>query len=99
MRTQLTCCVPELRTLLKQKLLSLGRLNCADDTPRDVNTEFALEKIYENFFSESKIRVVRRFVQTSKAMRGLVHLIYAFICVALDLERDFHTDNFMGLTE
>ena len=27
MRTQLTCCVPELRTILKQKIISLGHLN------------------------------------------------------------------------
>ena len=58
-----------------------------------------MEKIWETFFFESKIRVIRRFVQTSKLMRGLVHMIYAFVCLALNLERDFSFDNLMGLTE
>ena len=38
-------------------------------------------------------------MQTSKLMKGLVRLIYAFICLALDLERDFKTDNLLCLTE
>ena len=64
MRTQLTCCVPELRTLLKQKLVILGRLNCNEDNdlPRETETEYAFQKIWDNFFTESKIRVIRRFV-------------------------------------
>ena len=32
-------------------------------------------------------------------MKGLVRLIYAFICLALDLEREFNFDNLLGLTE
>ena len=61
--------------------------------------ESHFEKIWETFFIESKIRVIRRFTQTSKLMRGLVRLVYAFICLALDLERDFSFDNLLGLTE
>ena len=61
--------------------------------------ESYLEKIWETFFIESKIRVIRRYTQTSKVMKGLVQLIYAFICLALDLERDFNFDNLLGLTE
>ena len=56
-------------------------------------------KIFENFFSETKIRVIRRFVATSKTLKGLLHLIYAFMCLALDLEREFSFDNLLGLTE
>ena len=94
---QLTCCVPELRTLLKQKVVTLGRLN--DETPREIDILRSLETIWETFFTESKIRVIRRFIQTSKLMRGLVHLIYSFVCLALNLEREFNYDNLFGLTE
>jgi len=89
--------VPELRTLLKQKVVTLGRLN--DETPREIDILRSLEIIWETFFTESKIRVIRRFIQTSKLMRGLVHLIYSFVCLALNLEREFNYDNLLGLTE
>ena len=58
-----------------------------------------LEKIWETFFIESKIRVIRRFMQTNKLMKGLVQLIYAFICLSLNLEREFNCDNLLGLSE
>ena len=32
-------------------------------------------------------------------MKGLVGLIYAFICLALDLEREFKQDNPLGIAE
>ena len=32
-------------------------------------------------------------------MKALVHLIYAFVCLALDLEREFNVENLMGLSE
>lgn len=38
-------------------------------------------------------------MQTNKQMKGLVHLIYSFICLALNLEREFNYDNLLGLTE
>ena len=58
-----------------------------------------MEKIWETFFIESKIRVIRRFMHTNKLMKGLVQLIYAFICLALNLEREFNYDNLLVLTE
>ena len=58
-----------------------------------------MERIWETFFTDSKVRVIKRFIQTSKLMRSLVHLIYSFICLALNLERDFNYDNLLGLTE
>ena len=32
-------------------------------------------------------------------MKGLVHMIYAFVCVAIDKERNFSLDNLLQLTE
>ena len=32
-------------------------------------------------------------------MKSLVHLIYSFVCLALDLEREFNVDNLLGLSE
>ena len=61
MRSQLTCCVPELRTLLRQKIMTLGRLG-NEDAPRDTEVEAILEKIWETYFIESKVRVIRRFI-------------------------------------
>ena len=58
-----------------------------------------MEKIWETFFIESKIRVIRRFMQTNKLMKSLVQLIYAFICLTLNLEREFNHDNLLALTE
>ena len=58
-----------------------------------------MEKIWETFFIESKIRVIRRFMHTNKLMKSLVQLIYAFICLALNLEREFNYDNLLVLTE
>ena len=58
-----------------------------------------MEKIYETFFAEAKIRVIRRYIQSSKPMKSLVHLIYSFVCLALDLEREFNVDNLLGLSE
>ena len=90
--------MPELRTLLKQKILTLGRLNGEEMSPETEITK-CMQQIYETFFSESKVRVIRRFVQTSKLMKGLVHLVYAFMCLTLNLEREFSFDNLLGLTE
>ena len=38
-------------------------------------------------------------MQTNKLMKGLVQLIYAFLCLVLNLEREFNYDNLLGLTE
>ena len=32
-------------------------------------------------------------------MKGLVHLIYSYVCLALNLERDFSFDNLLGVTD
>jgi len=80
--------------------VTLGRINGDDSLPREpVNVLACLTIIWETFFVESKVRVIRRFIQTSKLMRGLVQLIYAFLCLALNLEREFNFDNLLGLTE
>ena len=98
MRTELTCCVPELRTLLKQKVPTLGRLN-GENSKRETEIEALLEKINQTYFSDSKIRVIRRFILSSKPMKALVHLIYAFVCLALNLEREFKVDNLLGVSD
>ena len=87
-----------MRTLLKKKIVSLGRVG-DEEKPREVEIEQQLEKIWEAFFNESKIRVVKRFIQTSKLLRSLVYLIYAFLCLALNMEREFNLSNRLGLTE
>ena len=43
--------------------------------------------------------MIKRFIQTSKLMRSLVHLIFAFLSLALNLEREFSPDNVLGLLE
>jgi len=58
-----------------------------------------MHKINETFFSESKMRVIRRFTQTSKSMRQLVSLIHAIVCLVLDLERDFSSHNLLKLAD
>jgi len=47
MRTQLTCCVPELRTLLKQKVQALGRLEFDGEVTTALDPEILplLEKL------------------------------------------------------
>ena len=45
------------------------------------------------------MRVIKRFIQTSKSLKGLVYLIYSIVCLALNLEREFSIDNLLGLTE
>ena len=80
----------------------MGRLQQSEPEGKCGDTgeiEQFMEKIWETFFIESKIRVIRRFMQTSKIMKGLVQLIYSFICLALNLEREFNYDNLLGLTE
>ena len=54
--------MPELRTLLKQKITTLARLNVEDDAPRETEIEMLLEKIYATYFTDTKIRVIRRFI-------------------------------------
>ena len=86
--------MPELRTLLKQKLITFSRKQASDE----IFSLKTLEKIRDTYFVESKVRVIRRFIHASKLMR-LVHLIYAFVALALNLEREFCFENALGLTE
>jgi len=53
--------VAELRTLLKQKIVALGRLR-SDETPRETEIETSMTKLWEIFFTETKVRVIRRFI-------------------------------------
>ena len=76
------------------------------DGSRELEIESLLMKLNENFFTEDKVRVIRyqkilpdQQVKKSKLMKGLVHMIYAFVCVAIDLERNFSLDNLLQITE
>ena len=95
------CCVPELRTLLKKKIIALSLPNEANQISSDniALIKASMEKINETFFTESKMRVIRRFTQTGKLMKQLVSLIHAFVCLAIDLERDYSAVNLLKLTE
>ena len=94
MRREVTCCVPELRTLLKQRVASI-----VAEEPIAPEIEMLMERLRETFFSEARVRVIKRFIQTSKLMKNLVHLIFAVVCLILNLEREFSFDNLLGLTE
>ena len=47
----------------------------------------------------AKMRVIRRFTQTSKLMKQLVSIVYGIVCLALDLERDYNTNNLLKVAE
>lgn len=98
-KSELMCCVPELRTLIKQKIIAFSKLS-EDDNPKDSELRICIEKINETFFSEAKMRVIRRFIQTSKLMKQLVHLIYSVVCLILDQEREHNSyDNLLNVSE
>jgi len=65
------CCVPELRTLLKQKIIAFSTVT-EYEMPYENEIRACMEKINETFFAEAKMRVIRRFTQTSKLMKQLV---------------------------
>lgn len=77
---------------------SLGRLN-GENTVRETEIESLLEKINLKYFSDQTLRVIRRFILSSKPMKALVHLIYAFVCLSLNLEREYRPDNLLGIAD
>ena len=78
---------------------TLGRLNGENDLGKETEIQGMLEKINQVYFGDQKIRVIRRFIQSSKQMKSLVHLIYSFVCLALNLEREFKLDNLLGVSD
>lgn len=58
-----------------------------------------MDRLRETFFSDAKVRVIKRFILSSKLMKNLVHLIFAVLCLFLNMEREFSFDNLLGLTE
>ena len=92
------CCVPELRTLMKKRIIAFS-LDSTENSGEVAAIRTSLEKINKSFFSESKMRVIRRFTQTSKLMKQLVSIVYGIVCLALDLERDYHANNLLKVTE
>ena len=82
----------ELKAMLRQKSLST-------ESPRSKSIESALKNLKETFFSGQRIRLIKRFIQTSKLLKGLVQLVWSIICLFLNIEKEFSNDNLLGLTE
>ena len=59
----------------------------------------ALKNFKDSFFTGQRIRVVKRFIQTSKLLRSLVNLIWSVTCLFLNIEKEFSGDNLLGLTD
>ena len=65
---EVICCVPELRTLMKKRIIALSQVGNEADADVSAIRE-SMNKINKTFFTESKVRVIRRFTQTSKQMK------------------------------
>ena len=60
---------------------------------------YGLTRIYELFFRGEDFRHVKRTIQTNKLLKGIVTLIWTTICLFLNMERQFESDNLLGVSE
>ena len=88
----LSRCVFSLKSVLRQKSLST-------ENPRSKSIEASLNQLKETFFTGDNIRLIKRLVKERKPLRGLIHLVWAVICLFLNMEREFNSSNLLGLTE
>ena len=88
--------IAELKNILIAKLYSPSS---PIEIPKSPYYEEQFEILKETFLSGQRIRVIKRFIQTSKLMKNLVNVVWSYICVFLDIEQEYKVDNLLGLAK
>ena len=86
----------ELKNILIAKLYSPSS---PIEIPKSPYYEEQFEILKETFLSGQRIRVIKRFIQTSKLMKNLVNVVWSYICVFLDIEQEYKSENLLGLAK
>jgi hypothetical protein len=58
-----------------------------------------LARLFDLFFRSEDFRQVKKAVQTNRLLKGIVTLIWTTICLFLDFEREFESENLLGFKE